>query len=267
MKKVRIGSLKVSRVCIGGNPFSGFSHQSGDRDQEMLDYYTVERIKETLCKAEAAGVNTLNARADRHIRRVMREYWNEGGTIQWIAQTASEHADQFRSIRDAAKDGAKGVYLHGGIVDHWYAEGKTDNLRKALDVMREQDVAGGFAGHSPEVHAWIRDNLKPDFQMCCHYNPTDRSEDPHHAQEGETWDDADRQKMLAVIATIQHPVIHYKVFAGGNKPVIPAFELLGKVMRPNDAVCLGVFLKDDPDMIAKDVQLFEKHVETVETPA
>jgi len=261
MKKSNLGDLEVSRLCIGGNPFSGFSHQNGQRDAEMLDYYTTDRIKETLRKAEAAGIDTLIARADRHIRRVLREYWNEGGTIQWIAQTASEHGDQFRSIRDAVRDGAKGAYLHGGIVDYWFAQGETENLYKALDVMREVGIAGGFAGHSPEGHAWIRDNLDPDFQMCCHYNPTDRSDDPDHSRKGEKWEGTDREKMLAVIATIERPVIHYKVFAAGNKPILPAFELLGKVMRPRDLVCVGVFLKDDPDMIEKDVALFEQHVE------
>jgi hypothetical protein len=55
--------------------------------------------------------------------------------------------------------------------------------------------------------------------------------------------------------------VHYKVFAGGNRPVDEAFETLGRCVRPNDVVCIGVFPKDDPGMLARDIELFEEHVE------
>ena len=51
------------------------------------------------------------------------------------------------------------------------------------------------------------------------------------------------------------------VFAAGNKPIIPAFELLGRAMRQNDVVCMGVFTKDDPHMIEKNVEHFAEQVE------
>jgi hypothetical protein len=35
MKKLKIGSTSVSKFSIGGNPFSGFSHQGETRDKEM----------------------------------------------------------------------------------------------------------------------------------------------------------------------------------------------------------------------------------------
>ena len=50
---VHLAGPTVSRLIIGGNPFSGFSHQGPGRDDEMLDYYTIDSIKETLRRAEA----------------------------------------------------------------------------------------------------------------------------------------------------------------------------------------------------------------------
>ena len=67
---IRIGSAEVSRVVIGGNPFSGFSHQTAEKDREMVSWYTVARIKEALRRAEALGVNTHLGRADHHIMRL-----------------------------------------------------------------------------------------------------------------------------------------------------------------------------------------------------
>ncbi|MGQ9454715.1 MAG: hypothetical protein ACUVRS_06220 [Armatimonadota bacterium] len=98
MQTVRIGNLEVSRFILGGNPFSGFSHQSAELDRAMLHYFTVERIKRVLRQAESLGINTLVARADNHIVRLLMEYWDEGGRIRWIAQTAPEMLSIQRGI-------------------------------------------------------------------------------------------------------------------------------------------------------------------------
>ena len=272
MRHVSIGRVQVSGLCIGGNPFSGFSHQSDDRSRQMVEYYTPARIKETLRAAEAAGINTFFGRTDDHILGVVRDYWDEGGTIQWFAQVCTENGDPDawrRWLKAAVALGAAGTYLHGGVVDQWFASGQLDNFREALAMMRDAGVAAGFAGHNPRAHAWIRDNLRVDFQMCSYYNPTDRSKHAAHISTGEKWEDADRERMLDVIASIAGPVVHYKVFAGGNKPVLESFRTMGAHMRASDVACIGVFLKDDPDMIMKDVVLFEKLVdrEGVQAPA
>ncbi len=256
----------VSGLCMGGNPFSGFSHQNGSRDREMTEYYTPEIIRKTLRLAEQSGINTFFARTDDHVMGIIRDYRKAGGKLQWFAQISVDSKDQnqwVKLLKDAIAFGATGTYIHGGIVDFWYANRLFDNFHEALGIMRNAGVAAGFAGHQPEAHEWIRDNLKVDFQMCSYYNPTDRSKSAGHISVGEKWLEQDRKKMLRVIATIKTPVVHYKVFAAGNKPVLPAFKLLGKTMRKNDVVCIGMFLKDDPDMIAKNIANFEKHVDRV----
>lgn len=264
MRKVKIGKVVVSGLCIGGNPFSGFSHQSKEKNREMIEYYTPDRVKQALREAERVGINTFFGRTDDHILGLIKDYWDEGGTIQWVAQVNQEkdNPGSWRKwLKASIELGACGAYIHGGEVDYWHANKMFDNLREALDMMREADIAAGFAGHSPEAHEWIRDNLDVDFQMCCHYNPTDRSKSPQHIDVGEKWNDEDRERMLKTITSIQKPVVHYKVFAGGNKPVIPAFELLGKAVRPNDVVVVGIYTKDNPEMISEDVSLFRKYVD------
>jgi len=262
MCSVRLGGVDVSRMVIGGNPFSGFSHQGPERDREMIHYYTSERIMDALRKAEAAGINTFFGRSDRHVMRLLTEYWDRGGRIQWFAQTASELADPLRAIRDAASVGAKGVYIHGGETDFWHAQGNWDLFRRALDTMRECGVVAGFAGHRLEIHEWVRDNLKPDFQICSYYDPTPRTASPHHVSGAEEkWDDGHRDRMVALIKTIPWPVAHYKVFAGGNKPVDAGFRFLAGSMRAGDLVCVGHYLGDNPNMIAENVRTFDRVVE------
>ena len=113
LPKIRIGSADVSRLVIGGNPFSAISHLSKDADKAMRDYYTTAKIKETLAECERLGINTFLGRVDNHICRVLHEYWNEGGTIQFFGQTAPERKDMEVNIRQAAFYGATGCYIQG----------------------------------------------------------------------------------------------------------------------------------------------------------
>jgi len=260
--KVRIGPAEVSRLTIGGNPFSGFSHQGPQRDAEMRRYYTAARIKEALRKAEAAGIDTLFARADNHVIRLLLEYWDKGGRIQWFAQTASERPDYLRNIETAAANGAKGCYLHGGQTDYYWNRGETEHFARALERIRCLGMAAGIAGHGPEPHEWIRDNLQPDFQLCCYYDPSLRADRPDHVpSDAEKFDPAHRDRMARTIRTLKCPSVHYKVLAAGRTPVREAFEYVADVIRPRDVVLVGVYLGDDADMIQKDVDLFEEIVQ------
>ena len=84
---VPFGGKAVTRLIIGGNPFRGNSHFSSEMDEDMRGYYTVARIKETLFAAERCGINTLQVRGDVLMLQCVREYWDEGGAMQFIVQT------------------------------------------------------------------------------------------------------------------------------------------------------------------------------------
>jgi thiamine monophosphate synthase len=255
--RVRLGSLQVSRLIIGGNMFSGFSHVSPAKDVEMMRYYTTDRIKATLRRAEALGINTFIGRADRHVMRLMREYRDEGGSIQWIAQTASELLNLTTSISFAIDAGASAVYLHGGKMDWLHAGQELDQAVRGVEQVRQAGLPVGVASHRPPVLAWAEaQKLDVDFYMCSYYDPTPRTTNPmHDPAANETYDPADRQAMVAAIAALRRPAIHYKVLAGGRNPPDQAFAFLKAHWRPGDAVCVGFYTADKPDMIEEDLRL------------
>jgi len=256
---VQLGSLAVSRVILGGNPFSGFSHQDPVRDREMLQYFTTAHIKEMLRQAEALGVNTLIARADRHIMRTLQEYWGEGGTIRWIAQTAPEFASLSANIGQAIAVGARAVYIHGGQMDYLFANQRLEEIPAAIDQIHAAGLPAGVAAHDPQVHRWAARNLPIDFHMCSYYNPSHRdSHAEHRPGEAETFDHADRAAMTAILPELSKPVIHYKIFAAGRNDPREAFAVLAGHLRPQDAVCLGIFPKHNPNMLAEDLRLFSE---------
>ena len=261
MQTATIGRVTVARFLLGSNPFSGFSHQGTDRDRDMVRFYTTARIKEVLRQAEGLGITGVVARTDHHVMRVLREYWDEGGKLTWCGQTCPGVGPTEMCVREAVDGGAKACHIHGGVMDHLVATGETDEAKRAVDLLRASGLAAGIAGHNVRVFEWAEKHLDVDYYMCCYYNPTPREDAPEHVHgAAEMYREADRKAMTDLIRTLRKPVIHYKILAAGRNDPDEAFAFAAKAMRPGDLVCVGVFPKDDPAMLQKDVELFQKHV-------
>ena len=87
LPKGRIGKLEVSRLILGGNLLTHYTHSRDLRYVYTLaaHYNTDEKILETLATAEAHGINTLTMHNPPHPMSLLRRYRKErGGKIQWI---------------------------------------------------------------------------------------------------------------------------------------------------------------------------------------
>ena len=246
---IAIGSHRVSRLIIGGNPYSGISHHSSAKSKEMEDYYTADHIMADLREAERCGINTVLARADRHIMRVLNEYRNTGGKIQWIAQTAkgSEYADLTAHIRLIARYQPVAIYHHGGTTDQLYDAGKLDTLHDALKLIRDLGCAPGLGTHEPHIlKQCYYEGYDVDFYVCALYN---------HTRHREMYLDADRDAAIAAIQAVHLPVISIKVLAAGRSKPLPAFRFALESIKPSDAMAVGMYTKDHPDQISDNVTL------------
>jgi len=259
MDTVRLGSLEVSRFILGTNPVSGFSHQSAEMDSRMKHYFTVAQVKRMFRDAELLGITTVIARADHYVMRVLMEYWDEGGMLQWVAQTCPEVGNTERGIQNAIGGGARACYLHGGWMDHLFAKGELEEVPKGIELIRAAGLPAGVAGHNPELHRWAERELDLDFYMCSYYNPASRDQGPHIPTGTTEWfKDRDRQIMVDTLAALSRPAIHYKVMAAGRNDPAEALSFVRRHLRPGDAVCVGIYDQTDPDMLRKDVELFER---------
>ncbi|MBN1445554.1 MAG: hypothetical protein JW957_05560 [Candidatus Omnitrophica bacterium] len=261
MDFIRIGKLRVSRVILGSNPFSGFSHQGPERNSEMKHYYTCARIKDVLRNAEELGINTLIARADHHMMRVIMEYRDEGGNIQWIAQTCPEVGTMERGADNAVSGGANGCYIHGGFMDFLYANNRLGEVPGVVEKIKKSGMPAGIAAHNPRVFEWAEKNLDVDFYMCSYYNPIWREKDPEHKEcLTEYFMEEDRDVMVKAIKSLKKPAIHYKVMAAGRNNPEEAISFVAKHLRPQDAVCMGIYSKDKPGMLQEDITLLQKYL-------
>lgn len=60
--------------------------------------------------------------------RVLNEYWNSGGNLHWIAQTASEHPDAQANIHMMAANDPIAMYDHDSPTDHLFRQRRMDEV-------------------------------------------------------------------------------------------------------------------------------------------
>ncbi len=248
---IKLGKYDVTRLIVGGNPFCGNSHQSTQMDKEMRDYYTTQKIKETLYECEKYGINTIQARGDVFIMRLLNEYWNEGGKLQWIAQTASELASIPNNVRNIAGYGAIACYHHGSKTDSLYKEGKIDTVKDVLSAIRDSGMVVGLGTHDPDVVRYAEDNkFDIDFYMISFYNLSKR---------GEVYLPEDRELACKIIREIDKPVLAFKIMAAGRNEPSSAFKFAYENIKPIDSIVVGIFTKYFPDQVKYNVSLARKY--------
>ena len=256
LPRVDFCGMAVSRLIVGGNPFSGIGHQHPGLDQELKDYYTVARIKDVLSQCEEVGINTAVLRADNHIMRLLHEYWNEGGKIRWFAQTAPERASVADNIRQARSAGAAAIYIHGGVADRMQEQGRLDELREPLALIRQLGLPAGIAGHQPKTHLDAQDmGLPIDFHMVCFYNITGRRGRIDVADTGARYRPEDRERAAKLLAELHKPCIAYKVLAAGRNDPCEAIPFAARHLKPTDVIAVGFFPKHRPNEIREDVEI------------
>ncbi len=164
----RIGDYRISRLICGGNLISGYAHS---RDliyvsSLVQNYFTDEKVLETMNLCEAAGINTIILRVDKNTLRLIEKYRRRNGNMQWIAQCKITD-DEIAPDIDAAYDNdAIGAYIHGGICDDYVKNGKIGILYKALDYIKNKYMLAGIAAHDLNVPiACEKTGLEPDFYM------------------------------------------------------------------------------------------------------
>lgn len=251
--KISLGSYEISRLIAGGNPLSGFSHISSEMDGQMVSYYTSSRIKSFLRECEEQGINTLQARGDKHIIRILKEYWDQGGRIQWIAQIASELKDLRANINQIAKTGAVAVFHHGTYTDNLWLEGARGKkeILNNLKMMRDSGLVTGLGTHKPEVIRYSEEKgWEIDFYMLSWYNLAKGKKSVQAVDnfEQEEFNDADYEAMVPEILGTDKTCLVFKILGAGRKvgnvrKLGVAFESAFTNIKPCDAVVVGMYQK------------------------
>jgi len=252
LPKGRIGKLEISRLILGGNLLTHYTHS---RDLKYVyalaaHYNTDEKILETLAKAEAAGINTVSMHNPEHPMSLLRRYRKErGGKIQWIiCPTAKVEPDMINyreHVESLVKDGCEAIYLWGVHADSLVAQGKMDLVAKAVAVPKEFGLPSGVGAHSLDViKACEAQGVKADFYIKTfhsHSYPTAPKADEIKGAYNEFpgyWC-SDPQATADFMKTVEKPWIAFKTMAAGAIPPTTAFRYA--FLHGADFVLAGMF--------------------------
>jgi hypothetical protein len=270
MPKSKIGKLEVSRLLLGGNLLTHYTHS---RDLKYVynlaaHYNTDEKIMETLALAEAYGINTVSMHNPPHPISVLRRYRKErGGKIQWIicptAPVEPDMAKYRQHVEELIKDGCEAIYLWGVHADSLVAQGKFDLVNKAVELPKEYGVPSGVGGHALEVvKACEEHGIKADFYIKTfhhHSYPTGPKPDEIQGAYNEFpgyWC-ANPKETIEFMKTVQKPWIAFKTMAAGAIPPRQAFRYA--YSSGADFVLAGMFDFE----IAEDVAIAQEAIANV----
>lgn len=276
MDNVSFFGRSVSKLIVGDNPFNGHSYiVDKTPGREMFEFYTADRILETLFAVEKSGINTMLPLADPFIIRLLGEYERAGGKLQWIFQPYMP-MDQRVSVRQmSGLHNTIGVYHQGTTTDFCHETGRTGEILDRIRIYRTLGVPVGLGTHRPDViDRCVREGWDVDFFVACLHNARrNREGEQSGFITGKLKSDLvfrpdDRPVMLRCLQQYDKPVIAFKIFAGGqmflNKTeaeirerIKGAYDEVFTALKPDDIAAIGVFQRDK-DELSEDVALYEE---------
>jgi hypothetical protein len=270
----KLGPLNVTRLFLGCNQVSGYSHS---RDlayvgRLMVEYQTDERVLNTWQLAEEQGINTVLSDPFEKPVRIMKRYRKErGGKIQWISEVHPPKdyydirlADMKEHLKQVIDNEPNALYVQGGVCDSFVHRGLLDELGETLELMKRSGLPSGLGAHSVEnPRACLKAGIQPDFFMKTYHAEDYWSATPR-AQRVEFLVDADSpnnhdniwdikpEATRGLMAGVQKPWIAFKVMAAGAIPPEKGFRFAYE--GGADFICAGMF----DFQIAEDVAIAKK---------
>ncbi|HEY3319384.1 MAG TPA: hypothetical protein VGP72_02770 [Planctomycetota bacterium] len=269
----KIGKLNVSRMLLGGNLLSHYTHS---RDLKYVyslaaHYNTEAKIIETLALAEQHGINTMSMHNPPIPIKCLMKYRKQGGKMQWIiCPTAlikpdmKEHEEQVKELID---QGADAIYIWGVRSDPLTNEGKVDLIGKAVEVAKKYGVPCGVGCHDLKVvEECERTKVPCDFYIKTfhhhRYPSAPRKEDVKGAiGECPGYWCKDPEKTIEVMKAVEKPWIAFKIMAAGAIPPQNAFKYVFE--NGADHALVGMFDFE----IEGDVKILKSTVEAIKDRA
>ncbi len=246
---IRLGTLEVSRLILGSNPFWGYSHKSARLDEEMRRFHTDERIAQILDEAASCGLTALASPPDERWTNLWIRYTAGGGKLKtWISQCHGNPEQMLQEIDRSVRAGAQAIFIQGARVEEQFGKGNFDTLRTWIEHIKDAGLPAGAAAHWPEIHPELeRRGFPTDFYFQCMYNASKTSD----------YSPAEREKAAATVARLKKPVIAYKILAAGRLTAAEGFEYAFSHIQRKDGVCVGIYAENAIDQIRQNATFTE----------
>ena len=252
----------VTRMIVGDNPQTGHSYiEDRISGAEMKEFYTPEKILETLFVIQDAGYNTIMPLSSPANLEILKKFRKLGGKLNIVFQpyTPLPLAESLPMMLELEPIG---IYHQGTKTDFYNETGDFETFFGNLELLRNSGVRFGIGTHVPEtVLRAEKEGWGADFYALCMYNARrNRKGEDSGFITGKTKAELvfcpdDRFDAYKVVQQVKKPFIAYKIFAGGQiftghtpeeyPAVAERFirETYANI-KPGDVACVGVFQRD-----------------------
>jgi len=250
------GEKMVSRLIMGGNLISGWSHA---RDLIYVSslfkaYNTKEKIFETLMLAENAGINTITIYVTQF--PVINAYKKRfGSNLQTMSEIIPTKKDIYGQVDQVIDSGVDHILIQGAACDHRVRDGEIDVVMKCADYIKQQGYPVGLGAHSIQaLIACDEAGIEPDFYFKTMHHDQYWSAHPKVNRQPFVWGsneniDHDQfhdnmwcmfpDKTIDFVQKAQKPVVGFKVLAGGAIHPEDGFQYAFD--NGADFICVGMF--------------------------
>jgi len=238
----KIGNVEISRLICGGNLISGFAHS---RDlvyvsSLLKQYFTEEKVLETLALCEANGINTVVTTVDAHTCGLLNKHRENGGKLQWIAQLRSKLEEPMKEAKRAVENGAVGAHLQGTVSRRWLKEkAGVDALHGIVAYLKQNGLIAGCSSHDVATHeACEREQVDLDYYFKTYHKHRYWSARPDEKRHDNMWcEEPDRTREF--MGKNPKPWIAFKVLAAGA--INPTQGFKDALQSGADFLCVGMF--------------------------
>lgn len=258
LPKGKIGNLEVSRVLLGGNLLTHYTHSRDLRYVYNLTakYNTAEKILETLAVAEENGINTLSIHVVPAALNTLKKHRERGGKMQWIvcptAKITDDMAGYEKQLNQLVDDGTDAIYLWGVRGDQLAGQKRIDLIGKAVELAKKRGVPSGVGAHDLNViKECEKAGIPADFYIkTLHHHKYPTSPKPEEItkpiNEIPGYWCSNPEETIAFMKTVEKPWIAFKVMAAGAISPTSAFKYA--LAGGADFLLAGMFdfeIKDD----------------------
>ncbi len=243
LPKGKIGDLEISRLLLGGNLLTHYTHSRDLRYVNSLaaHYNTGEKILDTLALAEEHGINTLVIHNVSATMETLKKHRQRGGKMQWITCTrhalANSNLAEFgRQVEELVDYGADALYISGVEADRVCgyhkpicgpdaderpAKPKLDVLTQAIALCKAHGLPTGIGAHRMGVIVDCeKAGIEADFYIKTFHQHNYPTVNLHHDSR---WC-SQPEELSRLMADVKKPWIAFKVMAAGAIPPQSAFR-------------------------------------------
>ena len=249
-----LGKARISRMMVGGNLISGFTHSRDLKyvNQLFKAYVTEEKVLETLKLAESYGINTVFETGGNFVERYNREM---GGHMQFIPhieiKQGQSETELLAHIQKQVDSGAVALYVWGVAADTLMKAGAIDLLKRTVDLAKAHDMPVGVGSHSLLVPmACEKAGVACDFYVKTFHRDDYPSATPKELRKEFIWLDGGKgwydnmwcinpEETAEFMKTVAKPWVAFKVLAAGAIP--PRVGFAHAFDNGADFVAVGMF--------------------------